>query len=488
MRTGVRSDTIIMPARNISRRGLLNGKRFFDNSLDAFNPEFWANTSLAILEENMIMANLVNRDFENTLQSYGDIVNTRKPREFVAKRKTNADPVTIQDAAATNIPVRLDQMWHVSYLIKDGEESISMTSIIDEFLRPAVVAEARAIDLVLIGEFVNFLPNVVGGFGSFDSSNAKDRVLDTRRLMNTNKAWVNDRNLVLSTGTETELLRVEQFTDANRVGDDGTALREASLGRKLGFDLFMDQNMPSILPQSVGTGGNQLTAGAVNHSGGYPAGTTVLVVDGFSGALTTGSWITVAGDDRPLQISAHTETTGATTGITLSAPLSAAVADNAVINTVNPGTVSGTYSVDSTGLGYAKEITLSTLGFAPQVGQMVSFGSPAVTYMIVDVNGLVGITLDRPISVAIANNDKAFFGPPGDINFAFHPNAISMVSRPLASPRPGTGALSQVVNFNGLSIRVTITYNGTLQGHLVTIDMLMGKKQLELNLGAVLVA
>lgn len=33
----------------------------FSNSVDPYVPEFWANESLAILEENMVMAKLVHR-------------------------------------------------------------------------------------------------------------------------------------------------------------------------------------------------------------------------------------------------------------------------------------------------------------------------------------------------------------------------------------------------------------------------------------------
>ena len=36
-----------------------------DANNDAFIPELWANEGLAILEENMVMANLVSRDFED---------------------------------------------------------------------------------------------------------------------------------------------------------------------------------------------------------------------------------------------------------------------------------------------------------------------------------------------------------------------------------------------------------------------------------------
>jgi hypothetical protein len=53
-------------------------------------------------------------------------------------------------------------------------------------------------------------------------------------------------------------------------------------------------------------------------------------------------------------------------------------------------------------------------------------------------------------------------------------------------PRPGTGALSAVVNWNDLSMRATITYQGTQQGHLVTLDLLCGVAVLDTNLGCLL--
>src|SRR5664280_518751 len=81
----------------------------YENSLDAYVPELWAQEGLAILEENMVMANLVHRDFENTVAKFGDVVNTRKPGEFKIRRKTDGTALTQQDATATNIPVPLDQ-------------------------------------------------------------------------------------------------------------------------------------------------------------------------------------------------------------------------------------------------------------------------------------------------------------------------------------------------------------------------------------------
>jgi hypothetical protein len=42
---------------------------------DAFIAETWALEGLAILEENMVAANLVHRDFENEIARFGDVVN-----------------------------------------------------------------------------------------------------------------------------------------------------------------------------------------------------------------------------------------------------------------------------------------------------------------------------------------------------------------------------------------------------------------------------
>ena len=64
---------------------------------------------------------------------------------------------------------------------------------------------------------------------------------------------------------------------------------------------------------------------------------------------------------------------------------------------------------------------------------------------------------------------------------------IALVVRPLALPRPGTGAVAAVANWNNLSMRVVITYQGLNQGHLVTCDMLAGIAVLDTRLGGVLV-
>jgi hypothetical protein len=164
--------------------------------------------------------------------------------------------------------------------------------------------------------------------------------------------------------------------------------------------------------------------------------------------------------------------------------LTHAVAHSAVVKVVQRGAVnySGNYAI-----GYDGYIVYASFTTIPCVGQMVSFGTDPTSplYTIIDITATT-MLLDRPLTVALTNGDAINPAPAGEYNFAFHRNAMALVIRPLASPRAGVGALSSAVTYNGASMRATITYNGTKQGHLVTLDMLMGVKVLNSSLGALL--
>lgn len=450
----------------------------FDNSIDPFIPEMWANESLLILENNMVMANLIHRDFDNVVANYGDTVNTRKPGEFTAVRKTNADSVTVQDATSTNVPVVLNQWVHVSFIIKDGERTMSFKDLVEIYLQPGMLAQAQFLDQVLCGQTGRFLANTVGGFGGLTSSTAKDQILDTRQKLNDNKAWTSGRNFVWSSAGETAILKNDAFTSAEKVGDGGEAFREAEIGRKLGFRHFMDQNQPY-----AHTGINTSAVGAIN-GGNLTAGSTVLTVNGagLSAAnIAIGDWIKIAGDDTPQQVTALTGGPPYT-GMTITPGLRSAVVTTAVITVLTRGAInlSGGYAA-----GYAKPLTVNGFTVAPQVGQFVSFAAQTAVYMVISAT-TTSITLDRPLDVALSNSDTVHLLPEGQYNFAFHRNALTLVVRPIELPMQGVGARAGRATYNNMSMRAVITYDGNKQGHLVTLDMLYGVQVLDVNLGAVL--
>lgn len=455
----------------------MNINTFYDNSVSAYVPQMWANESLMILEENMVAANLIHRDFSAEVADYGDTVNTRRPGSFIAIRKTANDDVTDQDATATNVPVVLNQMIHVSFVIRDAQASLSFKDLVTEFLRPAMIAQAKFVDQVILSQYAQFLVNSVGGLGTLSSSNVKDRMLLARQVMNTNLAPENTRNLLWTSVSETAALANELFISAQQVGDGGNALKNATLGRKLGFDNYMSQNVPV-----VSTNAADIISGAVNNAAGYAVGATSITVDGFTGTVVANDWIKI--DGVPYRVVSKTDDTGNLIGVVIAGGLQYAVADNAVVSGYLAGAVNLAAGYAA---GYGGSIALDSFTNFPAVGQMLTFGTSTTSaiYVVVQTTATT-VTLDRPLEAALADNDTAHPGPPGSYNFGFHKNAIALVSRPLAMPPAGIGARGAVVNYNNVSMRALLSYDGKKEGTRVTLSMIFGVKVLDTDLGVVM--
>ncbi len=479
---------------NLSKMFLLpsESKVAHANNVEAWVAQQWANESMAILVENMQMAALVFRDFENIISDSGDTVNTRKPGEFRAKNKTTFSNIGLQDITATNIPVVLNQHIYVSFLIRDREQSRAFEDLVTEYLKPAMVAIARRIDRTLLSQAPRFLrtsdTRQAGKLG-VDASVAS--VLATRKNLNDNKCPLEGRKLLISSKDESALLALDTFINADKVGDSGSALREASLGRRLGFDVYMCQNVCSV----VGT--SDKVTGAIN-SGNLTAGSTVLTVNGFTGALTVGQWATIAGDMIPQRITARSlNTAGNTISITVTPGLSNAILTAAVVTVYGTAAVNqGTTVVDPDGntiqatagyaVGWEMPIEVDTVTNQPQVGQWVQFAANGAIYVVVDNPTATSIQLDRPLEATISNDGVIFIGPNGTYNFAFAEQAIALVTRPMAIPRAGTGATGAIANFANLSVRVVWAYDYKKQGMVITVDMLCGVAILEALKGEVM--
>jgi len=461
----------------------------FANDNDAFIPEHWAQEGLAILEENMVIANLVHRDFEDEIRNFGDVVNTRRPGTFRISRKKDGTTLAQQDANATNVQVPLDQWFYTSFTIKDGEASKSFQDLVDIYLRPGMQSIARAVDRAVLGRCHNFLrapANRVGRLQNLTSANSKDYMLEAREVLNINKAPMDGRNLVLAPASETALLKTELFIKANERGDGGTALENAELGRILGFRTYMDQNVNSLLYASVSA--SEVTEGTVTNA--LAAGGSGAQACAVTGHVTLiGEYAVVAGNDQPTYVTATADDGGGnTTSITLNEANKYATVGGAVVSVYTACDVDGDYA-----LAYSEAIVLDGwTTVAPAVGQLISFGTGAArrTYTVIEswlsAVGKQSVILDRPLEVALADGDKAFPGPAGSLNMAFHRDSLALVTRPLAVPNGQMGVLSHVGSYNNISMRVTMQYDIQEGGTVVNLDILAGVAVLDENLAVIL--
>ena len=455
----------------------------FANDNDALIPEIWAREALATLKSNMVMGALVNREFSNDVANFGDVVNAHRPADFSAKRKTDADTVTDQDAVSPNIPVPLDQHIHVAFMIKDGELSKALPNLLQYYMEPAAREIAESVDRVLCGQAVRLTTYTEGRLGEMSSANADTFVLAANTRLDINRV-VGERYMVLGPRARQQCLSVDLFVSANQRGDQGTALHTASLGTVYNLNSFMDHNVSYVEAADTDSKSGTITAAEVAGE----TGSVTMSILAYE--VQVGDYFVVAGDGEAYEISAATASTN-TTAITVYGGLQHAWGAGAVCTAYKTAAVnlSAGYAA-----GWAKEIALDAFTTAKemQVGQWLSFGTGTSrhSYTVIATDNSTAtessVLLDRPLATAIVNNQVCFPGPAGGMNLVFVRDALALVTRPLALPQSEFGVKAAVASFDGLAVRVVMQYDSSKQGTRVTFDLLCGVAILNEKMACVL--
>lgn len=203
-------------------------------------PDIIAREALMVLRNNAVMANLVHRDYSDEfVAGVGDTITIRKPATFEAKEYNGS--INVQDATEGSVAVKMDKHLDVSFAVTAKQLTMDIEDFSKQLLVPAMQAFQDKIDAYLLGLNAE-ITNKVTATGSI-----KDDLVDARKFLTANAAPLTDRRFVYGTDAEADLLKTDLFVSAEKVGDEGTALREASLGRKFGMDFYVDQNADGIV-------------------------------------------------------------------------------------------------------------------------------------------------------------------------------------------------------------------------------------------------
>ena len=203
-------------------------------------PEVIAREALMVLRNNAVMPKLVHRDYSDEfVGAVGDTITVRKPATFTANEFTGS--IQVQDATETGVAVKMDKHLDVSFAVTSKQMTMDIADFSAQLLVPAMQAFADKVDKYIIAEAKK------GGTFEVEGEITTDNVIDARRVLNSKAAPLANRSFVCGPNDEASLLKSELFVSAEKVGDNGTALREASLGRKFGFDCYVDQNLDNAI-------------------------------------------------------------------------------------------------------------------------------------------------------------------------------------------------------------------------------------------------
>ena len=200
-------------------------------------PDIIAREALMVLRNNAVMANLVHRDYSDEFAgAVGDEITVRKPATFVANEYTGS--IQVQDATESGVTVKLDKHLDVSFAVTAKQMTLDIADFSKQLLVPAMQAFADKVDKYLIAleaEATSRHAHATGVIAPAD-------LVAARKFLTENAAPLADRRFVVGATAEADLLGNELFVSAEKVGDTAT-LKEASLGRKFGMDIYVDQNI-----------------------------------------------------------------------------------------------------------------------------------------------------------------------------------------------------------------------------------------------------
>ena len=254
-------------------------------------PTIIAKEALMQLRNNTVMSSLVYRDYSNEfVAGVGNTVTIRKPATFEAKEFNRSTGIEIQDATEGSESIKLDKLLDVSFEVTAEQLTLDIADFSTQLLQPAMQSFAQKIDTYLLGLY----KDVANAYGIAGTTPAEiSAITGARQILNENKAPFDSRNLVLDPTAENSFLQLATFHEADKVGDNGTSLREASLGRKFGFDIYTDQNVCSHTSGtlSAGTGKIKVKTAALKGTDTITFSATTL-----TGTVVAGDTFTIGTD------------------------------------------------------------------------------------------------------------------------------------------------------------------------------------------------
>ena len=289
------------------------------NTLGYYDPLFYANEGLIILEKALGRSARVHRGYDREVKQLGSTTAISRPSTFTAQDAPSSD----QSLNTGMVQIPLSYWKEVKFSLTDKELSLSRENLIADHFAPAVYAIADDIDQNLA-----LLANDIPWYYDIASTTEYKDLTRAKKVLRDNKVPFNDGKLVYCCGSDLEAGFLELFANANFAGQSSQGVQLAgSMGIRSGVELFANNNVNSHVKGTC-----SVTALAVN--GGFAKGVSSINLDAatVTGTLVAGDSFAIAGDSQRYAVTGTvTAAANAFAGVLFTPPLAAAAADNAVV-------------------------------------------------------------------------------------------------------------------------------------------------------------
>jgi hypothetical protein len=197
--------------------------------------------ALPALVANLVMGNLVNRDYEPTLANSGDTVNVPIPPVLVANNIAEGGTVQTQNPSLGNAQIVLNTHAEATFLIPDVTKVLAVPDLLKLYMQPAVVALAERIESDLLGLYSQFTANTVVGLPGMAINEAVIDQAETSLFQGLVPASAG-KYLIVDPVTYSALRQIPRFSEYYTAGEAGLrALVDGAVGKLKDFFIFRSQ-------------------------------------------------------------------------------------------------------------------------------------------------------------------------------------------------------------------------------------------------------
>lgn len=244
---------------------------------------------LRALRQSAVMPRLVNRSFDTLAAQKGNVINVPIPSAISARAITPSVTMNSNvDSAPTVANVTLDFWYEAPFQLSDNDLISADSGVVPMQASEAIKSLANAVDQYILGKTTGIYGFTgTGGTAPFNAS--LTAAVNARKILGRQLAPLDDRRVVIDPNAEANLLLNSQVLQWDQRGDTGGII-EGTIGRKLGMDWFVDQNVQSFTPGTGWCSGN-----IASTVGGAVGDTTLNIINATaSGSIKVGDifWLT----------------------------------------------------------------------------------------------------------------------------------------------------------------------------------------------------
>lgn len=292
----------------------------YGNDFEALQSEVILTTALKELVSQLTMPGLITVDTADESKKKGETVQVQCPVVFKEALEHGESSVAT-DIEEKVVDVKLNRQPYVEFKLSDREYNSMIDGTIPKSLQGALNVLAYTVNSACVDMYKD-VPHYTG---NLESNNDRTRfdIIKTKTGMDLLNAF-GTRNLVLTSETSADFLK--DFTS----GNDQTAERDGVIGRRMGFDIYEENQ---AVTHKAGTA--SADAG-IKTSAITGAGSLAISLTGATAGATFkhGDVLKIAGVPGSFSVASDVVAAGGSAVVTLTSKLEADVPANASVTVV----------------------------------------------------------------------------------------------------------------------------------------------------------